>query len=128
VNPLNILHVDDNESIRELTALSFTLAGDGAVRSAASGAAALDVLSSGYRPDLFLLDVMMPELDGPGLLTLIRALDGCADKPVIFMTAQTQQSELERLIGLGAAGVIVKPFDPLTLSGTVRTLLAKAPS
>lgn len=128
MNPLNILHVDDNESIRELTALSFTITGDGAVRSAASGAAALDVLSSGYRPDLFLLDVMMPELDGPGLLSLIRGLDGCADTPVIFMTAQTQQAELERLIGLGAAGVITKPFDPLGLSGTVRALLAKAPS
>lgn len=128
MNLLNILHVDDNESIRELTALSFTITGDGAVRSAASGAAALDVLSSGYRPDLFLLDVMMPELDGPGLLSLIRVLDGCADTPVIFMTAQTQQAELDRLIGLGAAGVIPKPFDPLGLSGTVRALLAKAPS
>ena len=128
MSPLNILHVDDDESIRELTELSFTLSGGGTVRSAASGVAALEVLSSGYRPDLILLDVMMPKMDGPGLLTLIRALDGCAHTPVIFMTAQTQEAEMQRLIGLGAAGVIMKPFDPLSLSGTVRALLAKAPS
>lgn len=128
MTPFDILHVDDDASIRELTELSFTLSGGGAVRSAASGAAALDVLSSGYRPNLILLDVMMPQLDGPGLLSLIRALEGCADTPVIFMTAQTQEAEIERLIGLGAVGVIIKPFDPMSLSGTVRALLAKAPS
>lgn len=125
MNPLDILHVDDDESIRELTQLSFALSGDGVVRSAASGADALDILSTDYRPDLILLDVMMPALDGPGLLPLIRALEGHADTPVIFMTAQSQDTEIQRLMNLGAAGVIIKPFDPLTLSGTVRALLAK---
>lgn len=128
MSPLDILHVDDDESIRELTELSFTLSGEGTVRSAASGSIALDALSSGYRPDLILLDVMMPHLDGPGLLTLIRALDGCAETPVIFMTAQTQEAAMQRLIDLGAAGVIIKPFDPLTLPGAVRALLTQAPS
>jgi CheY-like chemotaxis protein len=125
MNPLDILHVDDDESIRELTELSFVLTGDGVVRSAASGAAALELLSTDYRPDVILLDVMMPALDGPGLLTLIRALEVHAGTPVIFMTAQAQDAETQRLIDLGAAGVIIKPFDPLTLSGAVRALLAK---
>lgn len=128
MSPLDILHVDDDESIRELTGLSFALSGDGIVRSAASGDAALDLLSTGYRPDLILLDVMMPTLDGPGLLTLIRALPAHADTPVVFMTAQTQETEIERLISLGAKGVIIKPFDPLTLARTVRALLAEEPS
>lgn len=121
-----ILHVDDDEGIRALTELAFSLGSHGTVRSAASGAEAISALESGLRPDVILLDVMMPELDGPGVLSQIRRLSGHGETPVIFMTAQSQDHELSRLLALGSIGVIVKPFDPLALPGRVKALLGEA--
>ncbi len=118
-----ILHVDDDEGIRALTELAFSLRGEATVRSTASGAEAISALEAGCRPDVILLDVMMPDLDGPGVLAKLRELPGHERTPVIFMTAQTQKHELDRLIALGGAGVIIKPFDPLALPGQVRDLL-----
>lgn len=118
-----ILHVDDDEGIRALTELAFSLGGHGTVRSAASGAEAIAALESGFRPDVILLDVMMPELDGPGVLARIRMLAGHEATPVIFMTAQTQEHELNRLIALGGVGVVIKPFDPLTLPDRIKGLV-----
>ena len=126
MSKLCILHVDDDESIRELTALAFDLGGDAQVHSAASGAEALRLLRDGLKPDLLLLDVMMPDMDGPTLLGRIRD-DGAAKAPAVFMTAQTQDHELARLKALGAVGVVIKPFDPLALGGRVRALLERAP-
>ncbi len=122
-----ILHVDDDEGIRALTELAFALGDHGAVRSAASGAEAISALEAGVRPDVILLDVMMPGLDGPGVMGQLRALKGHENTPVIFMTAQTQEHELDRLIALGAIGVIIKPFDPLALADRVKELLGDRP-
>lgn len=119
----SVLHVDDDENIRALTALAFDLTGGGEVRSAASGAEALEVLATGWRPDMILLDVMMPEMDGPGVLARLRELPAHRNTPVVFMTAQTQDHEIAGLMALGAAGVVIKPFDPMTLGQQVRTLL-----
>lgn len=121
-----ILHVDDDENIRVLTALAFTLSGDGEVRSAASGGEALEVLSAGLKPDLILLDVMMPEMDGPAVLARVRELPDHQNTPVVFMTAQTQDHERAGLMALGATGVVIKPFDPMMLGWQVRTLLEDA--
>lgn len=123
---LHVLHVDDEPDIREVAALSLELDGDMALTSAASGGEALDLLRRGLRPDVILLDVMMPELDGPGALEQLRELPGHERTPVIFMTARAQTSELGRYIALGAIGVIVKPFDPMTLAASVRGALADA--
>lgn len=123
---LCILHVDDDQSIRELTALAFDLAGEGEVHSASSGAEALRMLGEGLRPDVMLLDVMMPEMDGPTLLRHIRATPGVVSAPAIFMTAQTQAHELDALLALGAVGVVIKPFDPMSLGAEVRGLLGGA--
>ena len=122
---LQVLHVDDDDDIREVT--TFTLAIDPEIelRSAASGAEALEALDAGYSPDVILLDVMMPRLDGPGTLALIRQRPGHAETPVIFMTARAQTSELDHYRALGAVDVIVKPFDPMTLAKDVRALLAR---
>lgn len=121
-----ILHVDDDDGIRALTDLAFSLGGGATVRSAASGAEAISALETGCRPDVILLDVMMPDLDGPGVLAKIRQLPGHARTPVIFMTAQSQDHELDRLLALGGIGVIIKPFDPLALPGHVNDLLRRA--
>ena len=123
---LHVLHVDDEPDIREVAAMSFDLDPDISLVSAASGAEALDRLEAGCRPDVILLDVMMPELDGPGTLARLRQLPGHETTPVIFMTARAQSSELSRYIGLGAVGVIVKPFDPMSLAAAVRDTLAGA--
>ena len=123
---LRILHVDDDENIRALTALAFDLTGSGAeVTSTPSGAEALARLDAGLTPDAILLDVMMPEMDGPAVLSRIRERPACADTPVIFMTAQTQDRETAQLMALGARGVIIKPFDPMSLAAQVETLLAE---
>lgn len=117
---LKILHVDDEPDIREVAAMSLGIDPEIEVRSAASGAEALKTLESDWRPDVVLLDVMMPELDGPGTLERLRQLPGHEATPVIFMTARAQAQEQSRFLELGAIAVIIKPFDPMTLAGQVR--------
>lgn len=125
---LRILHVDDDENIRALTALAFELGGSGAeVTSVPSGPEALARLEAGLTPDAILLDVMMPEMDGPAVLSRIRERPACARTPVIFMTAHTQDEETARLMALDAQGVIIKPFDPLSLSAQVESFLNSEP-
>lgn len=123
---LRLMHVDDEPDIREVAAMAIELDPGFELRSAASGEEALAILSQGYQADVVLLDVMMPTLDGPGTLTRIRGLMGHADTPVIFMTARAQTQEQARYVGLGAIGVITKPFDPMLLAEQVRDMLAGA--
>lgn len=124
---LNLLHVDDEADIREVAAFSLALDEDIALTSAASGEAALALLQDGLRPDVILLDVMMPRLDGLGVLERLRRIDGLQATPVIFMTARVQSGERDRYIALGATGVITKPFDPMTLAEQIRDQLAARP-
>jgi CheY-like chemotaxis protein len=116
---VRVLHVDDEPDIREIVEVSLGLDPAFAVRSCASGGDAL-AATSDWSPDLILLDVMMPEMDGPMTLERLRARPQTADIPVVFMTARAQPSEFDRFLSLGAAGVIAKPFDPMTLSALVR--------
>lgn len=122
---LAILHVDDEPDIREVAAFSLELDPGITLTTAESGETALELLQGGMRPDVILLDVMMPRLDGPGTLAQLRTLPGLEATPVIFMTARVQASEQDRYLALGAIGVIVKPFDPMTLAAQVRALLAE---
>ncbi|MGU3496832.1 response regulator [Xanthobacteraceae bacterium A53D] len=123
--PLRVLYVDDEPDIREIVSLSLSLDPDIEAETAASGAAALERAKAGNL-DLILLDVMMPEMDGPTTLGLLRAQDDTRDIPVAFVTARTQHHEVEHFRGLGAVGVVAKPFDPMTLAQTVRGLHAGA--
>ena len=126
MSSIRILHVDDEPDIREVVALALELDAGVELRSAASGEAALAVLADGFAPDVILLDVMMPSLDGPGALVQLRALPGHDRTPVIFMTARAQAQEQNRYLALGAVGVITKPFDPMLLAEQIRDLLAGA--
>jgi two-component system, OmpR family, response regulator len=74
------------------------------------------------RPDLVMLDVMMPGMDGPSILARMRSDDELRHIPVIFMTAKTNTSEVARFRALSAIGVIAKPFDPMALGGQVKAL------
>jgi two-component system OmpR family response regulator len=123
---LRVLHVDDEADIREVASLALELDPDIELSSASSGENALEQLEAGLRPDIILLDVMMPRVDGPGTLARLRELPGLEATPVIFMTARVQPAEKDQYLALGAIGVITKPFDPMILAGEVRDLLRTA--
>ena len=91
------------------------------MRSCDSGAAGVAAADS-FAPQLVLLDVMMPGMDGPQTLTELRKLPVMKDVPVVFMTAKAQTQEVTAYRELGAAGVIIKPFDPMTLSAQIREI------
>ncbi|MFN4040171.1 MAG: response regulator [Brevundimonas sp.] len=124
MSTLRILHVDDEDDIREVAAFALELDPDITLTSAASGEAALAALDGGLCPDVVLLDVMMPHLDGPGTLARIRERQAHQITPVIFMTARVQSGEVDHYRALGGLDVITKPFDPLTLAADVRAILA----
>ena len=117
-----ILLVDDDADIRLIAEISLSSLGGWQVVQAASGAEALD-LASRERPDLILLDVMMPGMDGPTTLEKLRELEDGQATPVIFMTAKVQKAEIDRLLSLGVRGLIPKPFDPMALPDEIRGIL-----
>jgi CheY-like chemotaxis protein len=119
---LRILLIDDDADIREVATLSLCLDPQLSVRGCASGEEGLAAAIE-YVPDLILLDVMMPYMDGPTTLAGLRGNPRTATIPVIFMTARAQSREIEQFKSLGAAGVIAKPFDPMTLVALVRSLV-----
>lgn len=119
---IRILYVDDDDMIREIAALALGMDREFEVRLCASGAEALAVASV-WRPDLVLLDVMMPDMDGPATLAQLRQLPAMADVPVVFITARAQGGDREGYAALGAVGTIVKPFDAMQLAATVRGYL-----
>lgn len=106
--------VDDDANIRRITQLVLTRVVPWEVKLAASGNEALSILQE-FQPDLILLDVMMPGIDGPTTLNSIKQTYGDAAPPVIFMTAKALKSEVDFFMNLGSIGVITKPFDPKTL-------------
>ncbi len=116
-----ILCVEDDPDIREIIQMSLELAGDFVVESYGSGEEALR-RAAVLLPDLILLDVMMPGYDGPELLAALRRNPATATIPVIFMTAKVQRSDVQHLKALGAAGVIAKPFDPMTLAQEIKSI------
>lgn len=121
-----ILHVDDEPDIREVAEISLALDTDFDCRSCGSGAEAL-VLAADWLPDLILMDVMMPVMDGPATLLGLLAKEATATIPVVFMTARAQTRELDQFRALGAVGVIPKPFDPMTLAAAVRPYIKPKP-
>ncbi len=121
----SVLLVDDEPDIRKIGAMSLERVGKLEVRTAASGAEALR-LARERAPDVILLDVMMPELDGPATLEALRRDPTTASIAVIFVTAKVQKHEIERWLAAGAIGVIRKPFDPMTLPNEVRALVSQA--
>ena len=117
-----IMMVDDEPHIRRIGELSLRAVGKWTVVLAGSGPEAVE-LARRERPDVILLDVMMPGMDGPATLAKLRDTEETARIPVIFLTAKAQRHEVERYRMLGAAGVLTKPFDPMTLPEEVRVIL-----
>ncbi|AKQ70248.1 Two-component response regulator [Myxococcus hansupus] len=117
-----VMLVDDEEDIRTIGNLSLGRVGGWQTVLAASGAEALEKAQV-EKPDLILLDVMMPGMDGPTTFGKLRAQEATAHTPIIFMTAKIQKQEVARYLELGALGVIGKPFDPMTLPQEIRKLV-----
>jgi CheY-like chemotaxis protein len=120
-----IMIVDDDEDICTVAALAARRIGGWDTVVAASGQEALARARS-ESPDVILLDVMMPVLDGPATLVKLREEPSTAAIPVIFLTARVQRLEVERYMELGAIGVIRKPFDAMTLPDEVRRIVKEA--
>lgn len=120
-NLQRILYVEDEPDIQAVARLALEAVGGFTVDIAGSGEAALARVAD-FRPDLLLLDVMMPGMDGPATLRALRALPGVANLPAIFMTARVQPHEVAELLAEGAIGVIAKPFDPMMLAVSIRQL------
>jgi len=116
-----ILMVDDEPDIRRVGQMSLELVGQFQVLLAASGEEGVE-LATREHPDVILLDVMMPRLDGPATLDRLLAQAETRAIPVIFMTAKVQKHEVERYLARGARGVIFKPFDPMTLPQEIRRI------
>jgi CheY-like chemotaxis protein len=119
-----ILIVDDDEDIRLVSELAVRRIGRWDVVSAATGEEALARARS-EQPDAILLDVMMPGIDGPTTLAMLREEPSTAKIPVVFLTAKVQRQGLESYVALGAAGVILKPFDVMTLADQIRQLVER---
>jgi CheY-like chemotaxis protein len=117
-----ILLIDDEPDIREVARVSLEALAGWEVATAASGREGV-ALATVDPPDAVILDVMMPDLDGPGTLEVLRDQDATRSVPVVLMTAKAQPAEVRRLESLGVAGVISKPFDPMTLHERVAAVL-----
>lgn len=116
-----ILLVEDDPDIQMVTSLALGSFGRFAVKVCGSAREALESAPA-FKPDVILLDVVMPGMDGVRALRAFRRRPAFADVPVIFMTARVQPHEVERYQELGSAAVIAKPFDPATLAETVRAI------
>lgn len=118
-----ILHVDDDADIRFLVELTLEQSPDLELRSYATGDEALTAARDDP-PDLALVDVMMPGMDGLSLAAAFQRTPGLAGVPIVFVTAKAYPDEVARLRGSGAADVLVKPFDLSALERVIRTVLA----
>ncbi|MEI6046629.1 MAG: response regulator [Chloroflexota bacterium] len=116
-----ILVVEDEPDIQVIAKLALEAVGGFTVELCNSGAEALKKAPL-FTPDLILLDVMMPGMDGPSTFKKLRELPQITTTPVIFMTAKVQPHEVIQYREMGALDVIAKPFDPMTLSDTIRNI------
>ena len=119
----HIMCVDDESDILEVARMCLEIVGGFRVTCSVGGAAAL-ADATRDRPDLILLDVMMPDMNGSETLRLLRTIPQLQSIPVIFMTARVQRPEIASYLKLGAAGFIAKPFEPMVLPGQVRDIWA----
>jgi two-component system, OmpR family, response regulator len=122
-----VMLVEDDRDIRTVTEASLALVGGFTVCACESGEQAL-AAAEAFRPQLILLDVMMPGMDGPAVLAALRARADTAEVPVVFLTAKARTEEVRKLERLDALGIIAKPFDPMSLPRQVLELWEKAPA
>ena len=119
-----ILIIDDEDDIREVAALSLEAIAGWEILTASSGAAGIAIASAAHtKPDAILMDVMMPEVDGPTTFGLMQKNPAVAGIPVLLLTAKVQGIDQRRFANLGVTAVLFKPFDPLTLAQQISDAL-----
>jgi CheY-like chemotaxis protein len=123
---VRILHVEDEPDIQAVAKLTLENIGSFTVLACSSGAEALDKILS-FAPDLVLLDVMMPGLDGPATMAEMRKIPKFKTTPMVFLTAKAQTHEIEEFLKLGATDVMTKPFDPVTLCVQIKQIWSRLP-
>jgi CheY-like chemotaxis protein len=120
---MKVLVIDDEEDVRFVARMSLGRVGKMTVIEASSGKEGI-ALACSERPDFILLDMMMPGMDGVATFRALHDAEETAQIPVVFLTAKAMASEVQRLKDLGAKGVVLKPFDPMTLASVIRTILS----
>ncbi len=123
---MKVLLVDDEADIRRIAALSLSGVGGMEVAQASGGSEGIRMARED-RPDVILLDMMMPGLDGPATFQALRSDPETSAIPVVFLTAKAMSAEVDRLRALGARGVLIKPFDPMALPRLLRDLVSGQP-
>jgi two-component system OmpR family response regulator len=116
-----IFYVEDDEDIQRIVRMSLERIGKMRVEIIGDSTAAIDAMLA-FRPDMILLDWMMPVIDGPTLFRKIQERPELSSVPVVFITAKASQRELDELRKMGAAGVLSKPFSPKDLPEQLRTI------
>jgi len=119
-----VLYVEDEPDIQAVAKIALEMVGGLTVKICSSGEEALREAEA-FAPEMILLDVMMPGMDGPGTLKALRERPALAMTPVAFMTAKVQPHEVAHYKSLGALDAIPKPFDPMALAGQVRAIWEK---
>lgn len=116
-----ILYAEDEQDIQSVVEMVVQTLSDYEIKFCDNGKILLEEYAD-YQPDLIMLDVMMPELDGPSTFNELKKNEKSKDIPVIFITAKAQTQEVESYLERGAIGVITKPFDPMELCGAIKEL------
>ncbi|HEY2336471.1 MAG TPA: response regulator [Burkholderiales bacterium] len=125
--PLNrICYVEDDEDIQRIVRMSLERVGKMTVEVVGDPTMAIEAMTA-FRPDLVMLDWMMPKMDGPALFRQMKQRPETSALPVVFITAKASPRELDELLTLGAAGAISKPFNPKDLPDQLRAIWAKLP-
>jgi two-component system, OmpR family, response regulator len=121
-----ICYVEDDEDIQRIVRMSLERVGKMEVEVVSDPHQAIAVIAR-FKPDLVMLDWMMPGMDGPTLFRKMKQQPETAALPVVFITAKATQRDMEELVALGAAGTISKPFSPRDLADQLRSIWAKLP-
>ena len=121
-----VLVVEDDADIQKVIRMSLKMRGVGEIVIVDNGPECIERLS-GFTPDVILLDVMMPHVDGYETCRRLKQDAATRDIPVVFLTARVQKADRERGMKLGALGYLTKPFDPMTLHDQILALFAEAP-
>jgi len=125
--PLNrICYVEDDEDIQKIVRMSLERVGKMTVEVVSDPMRAIEAIKT-FKPELVMLDWMMPGMDGPTLFRKMKELPEVSGLPVVFITAKASQAELDELRALGAAGTISKPFSPRDLPEQLRAIWSKLP-
>ncbi|MGH8705822.1 MAG: response regulator [Burkholderiales bacterium] len=116
-----VCYVEDDEDIQRIVRMSLERVGKMTVEIVGDSTRAVEAITA-FKPDLVMLDWMMPVMDGPAVFRKLREHPETRDLPVVFMTAKASQRELDELRALGAAGTISKPFSPKDLPDQLRSI------